>query len=130
MAIDLFWDETVPHIMHYRFRQGWSWEDFRKTALQEHQWGEALADIRYDIIADLSKATFPKGTPFSNIVRLFDQGPHNRKMIVVYGSPLARAMIEIGAQLYPRVKGRFHAANSLEEARQLIESMRTATGVG
>jgi hypothetical protein len=125
MQIQLFWDESISNVIHYRFQQGWTWEDFRQTALEEHRQGEALAGIRYDIIADLHQATIPSGTGFTNVVRLFDQGPKNRVMIVVVGSPLARAMIQIGVKLYPQVKNRFHAVTTIEDARQLIVKMRS-----
>ncbi len=124
MSIQLFWDETIPNVIHYRFQQGWTWEDFRQTALEEHRQGEILAETRYDIIADLRHATIPNGTGFTNVVRLYDQGPKNRKMIVVVGSPLARSMIQIGVKLYPQVKNRFHAVITIEEARQLILKLR------
>lgn len=124
MNIELDWDTVVPNVVHYRFLPGWSWEDFRKTALQEHEWGKSAGVDRYDIIADLSKATIPRGTAFSNIVGLFDKGPENRITIVAVGSPLARTMITVGERIYPRIKGRFHYADTVEQARALIVSMR------
>lgn len=122
--INLYWDDTMDHVVHYDFGAGWTWKDFYETAQQEHAWGETLQGKRYDIIGNLSHATFPKGTPFSNILRLFDQGPQNRRMIVVVGSPLARAMIQVGERIYPRANGRFHYANTVEDARHLIQRLR------
>lgn len=127
MSIELLWDETVPHVVHYRFHKNWTWEDFRDAALTEHAWGEGLNGVRYDIIGDLTNATVPAGTPFTNVSRLFEQGPHNRKMIVIAGSSLARVMIQMAGRVYPRTHGRFHAATTLDEARALIMKLR-ATG--
>lgn len=124
MGIELVWDETVPNVVHYRFQKGWTWENFRQTALKEHRWGEALNGERYDIIGDLTQASVPGGTPFTNVTRLFDQGPHNRSMIVITGSSIARVFIDVAGRAYPRVKGRFHAAPTIEEARHLILRLR------
>ncbi len=124
MAIELLWGEIVPNVVHYRFQKGWTWEEFRQAALKEHTWGAALEGARYDIIGDLTHATIPSGTPFTNVARLFDQGPKNRKMIVIAGTFLARSVIQISGQVYPQVKGRFHAARDLETARQAILKLR------
>ncbi|MDX2162780.1 MAG: hypothetical protein SF162_15785 [bacterium] len=125
MAITLVWDDTLPNIVQYRFQKGWTWHDFRRAALTEHQWGEALHGVRYDIIGDLSHAAIPSGTPFTNVTRLFEQGPPNRRMIVIVSSSaVVGAMIQIAGRMYPQIKGRFHAAASLEEARALIVRLR------
>jgi hypothetical protein len=124
MAIELIWDDTIPHVVHYRFQKGWTWEEFRQAALKEHTWGEALDGVRYDIIGDLTQAGVPAGTPFTNVARLFDQGPQNRRMIVIAGSSLSRVLIDVAGRVYPRVKGRFHAADTIEDARDLILRLR------
>jgi hypothetical protein len=124
MAIQLHWDETVPHTVHYRFGKGWTWEDFRLAALEEHRQGEALNGIHYDVIGDLRQATIPRGTAFSNVIRLFDKGPRNRRAIIVVGSSLARSMIQIGGTIYPQVRNRFFAADTIDEARHLILRLR------
>jgi hypothetical protein len=124
MKIELVWDETVPNVVHYRFHPGWTWEDFRQTAIEEHRWGEAQNGARYDIIGDLRQATLPRAGGFSNVVRVFDKGPANRRMIVIVGSTLARSLIPTAGALYPRVKGRFHYSPTIEEARRFILKLR------
>lgn len=125
MTIDLIWDDTVPNLVHYRFNEGWTWEDFRQAALTEHTWGEALNGVRYDIIGDLTHASIPRGTAFSNILRLFKQGPKNRILIVAIGSPLAHSMIQVAGRIYPQVKERFHYADTLTDARRFIMERRS-----
>jgi hypothetical protein len=125
MKIALIWDDSLPHVIHYRFEAGWTWEEFRETALAEHKLGEGLGGIRYDIIGDLTHATIPHGTGFTNVLRLFDQGPPNRKTIVVVGSTLAQSMIGVASKIYPRVQNRFFATRTIEQARLHIAMLRS-----
>lgn len=126
MPIDLIWDDTIPNVIHYQLHPGWTWEEFRETALREHALGEALNGVRYDILGDLRNAIVPQGTSISNVLRLFEKGPQNRKTIVVCGSTLARALIGVATKIHPQTRGRFYGVDTIEDARQMILDLRSA----
>jgi hypothetical protein len=125
VKIELIWDEEVPNVVRYEFQAGWTWAEFHDTALREHEWGEQLNGVRYDIIGNVANAGLPSGPGFSNVLRLFDQGPQNRKTITIVGSMLVRTMVSTANKAFPRTRGRFYPAQTLEEARRWILRLRS-----
>ncbi|MBC7871051.1 MAG: hypothetical protein H7Y09_09460 [Chitinophagaceae bacterium] len=124
MSIKLYWVDEKQTILRYDVRGRWTWWDFYEAFGRAYRMS-ATVQHRVDMMVNLADSgPFPGGA-LNHAQTLSNRLSENMGLtIVVTGNRLAKALYQSGCGLYPNVPAFLRLANSVEEARALIEAER------
>jgi hypothetical protein len=121
MAIRVFWDDQDKTVLRYEFSGLWTWDEFHAAMRQ----GWAMLDsVQHpvDVINDFSVCDFVPPNSLSHFVRAARRTHPNSRHIVVVGvhNPFLRAIGTILGRMFPEMAQKMSYADSLEEARAML----------
>ncbi|MEO8606269.1 MAG: hypothetical protein ABI690_00180 [Chloroflexota bacterium] len=124
MPVHIQWDNPEKSIIMARYEGRWTWEEFYQAAKD----CEALAATvphQINIIADMVDGFLPQGAPFGHAQKVASHnGPQMGFIVVVSGSRFIQGLMNVSARVVPVWREKYRAANSVEEARRMIEEER------
>lgn len=126
MPVRIDWDNPTQTILYVRYAGRWTWEEFYDAA-KECQVLSATVNHPVYIIADMIGGFLPKGAPFSHSERVMANNNRNLGFVVVVsGNRFIQGLMNVSARMIPRWREQYRVANTVEEARAIIERERQA----
>ncbi len=124
MPIPIRWEDPEQTIVRYDFEGHWTWDEYFAAMNQIYQMFGSV-EHRVDAIANMKPGIMPIGGSAMSAARsALRKLPPNRGVIVIIINPFISAMLSAFKQ-FDREFGTFlRSANSVEEARLLIQRER------
>ncbi len=124
MGAQAGWDNTDCTTIFIMIEGKWSWNDIRNLRDQCVRMLNAVSHP-VDIIVDQGKATwFPEGYRVS-VRRILTNIPQNvGHVVIVSTNPLVKQAFHIFVGLNEGVDFRYHFAQTVEEAREILKNLR------
>lgn len=125
MGISVEWDNAEKTIVLIAFDPAWTWKDVQTVDTRAIVMYDSVGHI-VDVIADISHSKLVS-TGFLSYIRSLlttEWHPHVGIAIVVGASPSVRALFNAAALVARKPLDRIRFAQSLDEARLLIEQRR------
>jgi hypothetical protein len=120
MPIQLFWDNDDKTILIQQYEGRWTVEDYYGLV---DDFSVKCAEVPHTVhvIANLIGSSMPPGQMLSGIQYALKKYPPNTGVLVyVKMNRVMNMFLELARQLSPRFAQFVYAADTLEEARQLI----------
>jgi hypothetical protein len=123
MTIHVFWDDSERTILRFDGEGEWTWQDFDRK-VDEAMILARSARTRIDVITILI-GPMASGSPIPHYQRAWKHLPDNVcTVVVVQHDPHAQAMYRLMTQLSSKIENSSRTADTLEEARALVRSLR------
>lgn len=121
--IHVQWDDPVDQsAIRYDFLDKWTWEEFTEAAVEARKMIDSV-EHRVDAIANLCDTTHLAPNAIPQIQRAMrDPAPNFGVLVVAQSHPLIRRITEMTRMITPNL--RIHIADTLDDARTLIQSLR------
>ncbi len=122
--MSVIYELEQPDVLRFDFDAQWTWEDLILSVDDAIRNGNAAG--RNDIIVNLTNANFLPPGALGNLRTISRRAPTNGGVIVLVGMQSLTAMV-VSALARMSVEGRkWRVVPTLEEARQLIHTLRAA----
>lgn len=120
MNMSLSWDNEDKTVVYWLFEDAWTWQDFEEAQSRLHDMLHTV-DHMVDVIADMRAAPSLPPDTFRHFkhAELIAQ-PNRRRVILVGGSLLVRAMATTFNQVFRNRPTRFELADSVEDAHAML----------
>jgi hypothetical protein len=124
MSVTVQWDNDQKTIIRYDFVGYWDWADFREKAQEAFSMTRSV-EHQVDTISNFLPTTHIPKDAFIHFRRVMTDAPKNRGVNVIVGaSQFIRALVTIFSRIYQQLGNRLVLADSLEQARNLLQSRR------
>lgn len=124
MSIQIRWFDEKKSIVHYEFVGVWTWEDLHLVLNKATEMGLSVSHP-IDAIVDLTRNG---STPMGALLNLRQitswEAVTWNTAVLIGANPVTRGVIATFRGLYPRLGARYHTANSIPEAVEIIRRRR------
>ncbi len=123
MPIYINWDDDEKTILRHDFEGEWTWGEYFELMRNRNAYMSSV-DHRVDVIANMKPGIMPTGFALSSAKTSLQTVPANHGIFVIVVNAVVDTMLEVFKQ-FDRETGFFlRAANSVEEAREIIQQER------
>jgi hypothetical protein len=123
MAIITQWDNDEKTIVRHDFQGRWTWEEFFAADRRASELVDSVTH-RVDIISNMREGIMPREAALANARSVIHRLKSNIGVIVVVVNPLLAVTTTVFKKVDKDFDRVVRAANSLQDARQLIRQER------
>ena len=124
MTITVQWDNDDKTVIRYDFTGYWNWAEFREKAQLAFVMTRSVAH-QVDTISNFLPDTHIPKDAFIHFRRVMMDAPPNRGVNVIVGaSQFIHVLVTIFSRIYTQLGKRLLLANSLEDARHILDKQR------
>lgn len=124
MSINVQWDKEQQTILRWDFMGVWDWDDFLAAQKQSNNLINSVAHT-VDIIGDVTQSYHLPPGAIGRFRTYRRDDPKNTGQVVVVGASVyIRTMVDIFRGMFPNTGGNFTFANSLDEARSILNAKK------
>lgn len=99
--IDVTWTDEGQRIIHYKFQQGWSWEDLYAAESQSLEMAASVAPQPVHIVLDLRESQVIPHNALSHITVVMKRQPPNLASVMFIG---ANAFVKVLVNMMERLR--------------------------
>jgi hypothetical protein len=119
--IDLQWDNAAQTILRWDMRGKWTWDEVYPMVDTTNQWigiGQQSVVVVMNPTDEITYGGYAPPNSISHLVSVSQRlNPLWVQSIFVTTASVGRVIINTAMQLNPRLRGRYLAVNTLDEAR-------------
>ena len=123
MPIITDWDDIEKTIVRHDFQGKWTWEEFFTAERRANELAVTVTH-RVDVISNMREGTMPREGALANARSVIHRLKSNLGVIVVVVNPLLAVTTNVFKKVDKDFDRIVRAANSVQEARQVIEQER------
>ncbi len=123
MPIHINWDDEEKTILRHDFEGEWTWGDFFELMRSRNAYMSSV-NHRVDVIANMKPGIMPIGFALSSAKTSLRSVPPNHGIFVIVVNAVVDTMLDIFKQFDREKAMILRAANSVEEAREIIRQER------
>ena len=123
MPILINWDDEEKSILRHDFEGEWTWGEYFELMRNRNAYMSSV-DHQVDVIANMKPGIMPTGFALSSAKTSLRSVPPNRGIFVIVVNPVVDTLLEVFKQFDREMAEILYAANSVEEAREIIRQER------
>jgi len=124
MGVNVSWDSEDKTRLRYDFEGQWTWPEFRTSASVAFAMTRSV-EHKVDTISYFHPGAVLPPDAFFQFRRAMYEAPKNRgTQVIVGGTTFITTMVSVFSRLYKQFGERLMTAESLEDARRLLDEKR------
>jgi len=123
VPIHIHWDNDEKTILRHDFEGEWTWGEYFEL-MRERNAHMSSVTHRVDVIANMKPGIMPTGFALNSAKTSLRTAPPNHGIFVIVVNAVVSTMLDVFKQFDRDTGTILRAANSVEEAREIIRQER------